>query len=204
MKSRYINDREIAILSAVCRTEEWLPLEVSSLTGMRIGDVLKIKRTDLNEQENCIEYTAEKTGKSGRAYITKTLFTRLLEKAGKNSYDYVFFSPKKPSEHLSRQAVWYRIKKACERAGVDSTGISPHSMRKVFAVNLYRREGISAVKAQLQHSSVDVTEIYALADWLSSENENLPLLRKDIARIAHIVCGYVEEKLKITEGDQKE
>lgn len=196
MKSRHLNDQEIAILSAVSHSVEWLPLEISSLTGLRIGDVLKIRRKDLNKDEMCIEYVAEKTGKEGKAYVNRSLMEKMLKKCGKGENSFLFPSPKKRTQHLTRQAVWYRIKKACKKAGVDADGVSPHSMRKVFAVRLYRKEGISAVKKQLQHSSIDVTEIYALADWLSSDNEELPLLRKDVARIAHIVLGYVEESLK--------
>ena len=149
MKSRHLNNDEVAILSAVCRSKEWLPLELSSLTGLRIGDVLKIQRKDLNTKESFIHYVAEKTGKEGKAYISRGLMEILDRECGTADADFLFRSPKKPDAHLTRQAAWQRIKRACKSAGVNPAGVSPHSMRKVFAVNLYHKEGIAAVQKQL-------------------------------------------------------
>ena len=194
MKSRHLNSSEIAILSAVCRSKEWLPLEVASVTGLRIGDVLKIKKKDLNYDDMCIDYTAEKTGKQGKAYISRSLMGRLQRNAGKGAEAYVFPSPTRKGKHLTRQTAWYRIKRACHRAGISPDGVSPHSLRKVFAVEIYKKYGIAEVKRQLQHSTIDVTEIYALSDFLSGENEDLPLLRKDIARVCRIVENFIRDK----------
>lgn len=196
MKARFLSEKEVARLCAVCREKIWLPFEVSTLTGLRIGDVLKIKSGDLCADDMCISYTAEKTGKSGQAFIPRSLMERLILAASESENEYIFSSPIKKGEHLTRQAAWRRIKRACLRAGIAPDGVSPHSMRKVFAVDLYKREGMTAVKTYLQHSNIDVTEIYALADFLSAENENKPLLRGDIARVIRICEQNVIAKLK--------
>ena len=70
-------------------------------------------------------------------------------------------------------------------------GISPHSLRKVYGVREYHAHGISAAQAGLQHTDISTTEIYALADWLTDENADKPLLRSDMARILHYIADWL-------------
>lgn len=47
--------------------------------------------------------------------------------------------------------------------------IGPHSARKIFAVDLYRRTGsMEAVRQALNHSDQCVSMLYALADELTT------------------------------------
>jgi integrase len=83
--------------------------------------------------------------------------------------------------------VWARIKKSAERSGINSEGISPHSMRKVFAVELYREKGFKAVQEALQHSNAATTEIYSFADWETGKGGEEPLLKRDLPLIVRMV-----------------
>jgi len=47
---------------------------------------------------------------------------------------------------------------------------SPHTARQAYAVALAREKGIDAVKRELQHSHMDTTLAYALADVLQARN----------------------------------
>ena len=72
MRARYLTETEIKELRAVAPAL-WLPFIVGAKTGLRIGDVLKIRPTDIY----CggVRYVAQKTGKGGRAALdTDTLF----------------------------------------------------------------------------------------------------------------------------------
>ena len=89
------------------------------------------------------------------------------------------------------------MKKAAERAGVESEGTSPHSLRKVFAVELYREKGFSAVKEALQHANAATTEIYSFADWNTGENANLPLVRRDLQLVVRMVLEALGEEHKL-------
>lgn len=180
MKSRFLDENELKKLRQAFEDEVFLPLAVSLETGLRIGDVVALRCSDV--KEDGIHFKAEKTGKKGVAKISAKLRSR-LNKKGK----WLFPSPYKPGQHLTRQAVWSRMKKAGESSGVDLDGLSPHSMRKVFAVELYRKKGFNAVKEALQHSYASNTEIYAFADWNTGENANLPLTRRDIQLIVMMV-----------------
>ena len=174
--------------------EAWLPLWVSLETGLRIGDVVKLRRQNL--QADGLHYKAQKTGKNGVAKVSAELRRRLSARKGK----WLFPSPYKKGQHITRQCAWARVKAAAERAGIETEGVSPHSLRKVFAVELYREKGFRAVKEALQHRNAATTEIYSFADWNTGENGEIPLCRKDI----QLVIKMVLEALGDTELVKKE
>ena len=74
------------------------------------------------------------------------------------------FSGADPAKPRTRQALWKDIKRAA-RACRLTANAAPHSMRKVCAVELLRQYGnIDRVRRALNHGSVEVTMIYAMAD----------------------------------------
>ena len=184
MKARYIREYEKIALQRNMAAELWLPFLVAEYTGLRVGDVIKIRVGDLRS-DGRIFYTAQKTGKDGVCKVPPSLIKKLRQNALGGVW--CFPSPKKAGEHLTRQAVYQRIKRAAKKAGVSEFGISPHSFRKIFAVKLFNNSDIGTVKAALQHTSASVTELYALADWLTGENAKKPLLREDIELIVEAV-----------------
>lgn len=187
MKSRFVDEGEIKKLRAVISEEAFLPLLVSLETGLRIGDVIKLKPSNL--KKDGIHYKAEKTKKTGIAPISSATKKRLA-KTGK----WLFPSPHNPEKHITRQAVWARIKTAGKKAGIELDGLSPHAMRKAFAVELYRKKGFKAVQEALQHNYSATTEIYTFADWNTGENADLPLKRRDLQLIVKMVLEAIGER----------
>lgn len=181
MKSRYLDNAEIRALREVLRPAEWLPLWVSLETGLRVGDVVSLKRS--NVRADGIHYRAQKTRKCGVAPISDALRRELLARRGK----WLFPSPKDASKHITRQAVWARVKRGAKVSGVDLDGASPHAMRKSFAVELYRDKGFKAVQDALQHANGATTEIYSFADWSTGENADKPLTRRDLQLVVKMV-----------------
>lgn len=190
MKSRYLEKEELEKLRAMLAEEAWLPLWVSLETGLRIGDVVKLRRANL--KDDGLHYKAQKTGKNGVAKVSAALRQELTAKRGK----WLFPSPYKAGEHITRQCAWARIKAACKRAGVEPEGISPHSLRKVFAVELYREKGFKAVQTALQHNSAATTEIYSFADWSTGEKADFPLVRRDLQLVVKMVIEALGEAYK--------
>lgn len=188
MKSRFLEQSEIKSLEMVLGAEAFLPLLVSLETGLRIGDVVALKRNAV--KKDGIHYQAMKTKKRGIAKISAKTRKKLLEN-GLNCEKWLFPSPYKAGKHITRQAVWQRLKKAGKSCGVDLEGLSPHSLRKVFAVELYREKGFQAVKEALQHNYSATTEIYTFADWNTGENALMPLTRKDLPLIVKMVLEAI-------------
>ena len=197
MKSKYIETTELEKLRGVLAEEAWLPLWVSLETGLRIGDVVKLRKSNLNADG--LHYKAQKTGKNGVAKVSASLRKELEKKRGK----WLFPSPYKAGKHITRQCAWARIKAACKRAGVNPDGVSPHSLRKVFAVELYREKGFSAVKEALQHNNAATTEIYSFADWSTGKNSELPLKRKDLQLLVKMVLEALNNGEKMQKESRK-
>lgn len=198
MKSKYIETKDVALVRDSMTAEAWLPLWVSLETGLRIGDVVKLRRANL--KADGLHYRAEKTGKTGVAEIGASLRAELSTRRGK----WLFPSPYKKGEHITRQCAWARIKAACRRAGLDASGISPHSLRKVFAVELYREKGFKAVQAALQHRNAATTEIYSFADWSTGKSAELPLKRKDLQLIVNMVLEALgDTRLAVKESKKR-
>lgn len=195
MKARYLDERECRAIRDALRPEEWLPLWVSLETGIRIGDVVALKRRAL--QQDGLHYTAQKTGKRGVAPVSAALRAALPKRG-----TWLFPSPYKSGQHLTRQAAWARIKRGAAVAGVDLEGVSPHALRKCFAVELYRAKGFKAVQTALQHRNAATTEIYSFADWSTGENAEKPLVRRDLQLVVKMVvealggCTFAKESTK--------
>lgn len=143
--------------------ENTLVLRVSLETGLRIGDILKMQIGDLRGRT--ITYTAEKTGKRGRAVITADLAKRLKQVAGEK---YIFPKRGDPNGHRARQTVWKDVKKAAKSLRavgvVKGENISPHSARKTFAVEDAERFGLRHTQRMLQHRDKNTTKMYAFSD----------------------------------------
>lgn len=167
MQSRFLDISTVKAIKANMHWRDWLPFLVSNETGLRIGDVLALRWCNV-EPDGHVKYMAKKTGKIGETIISPHTLMLI-----KNAYYFNkgqwLFPGRKEGKHLTRQTAWYRIKKACERAKIDASGISPHSFRKVFAVTQLHASGgdINSVKKALQHDGLGDTALYAFSDRFS-------------------------------------
>lgn len=134
-------------------------------TGLRVGDCLAIKTADLKYRMTIRE---AKTGKTRRITIPRNLLQELQEHAGRI---WVFEGRCDPRRHRTRQAVYKDVKRVArmyQRAGSVRKGqVSPHSARKLAAVEAYRRGGLDAAQRLLNHSDPIVTLLYALSDTVA-------------------------------------
>ena len=203
MKSRYVDESDLSAVLAAAkkdakRQRDYLPLLVSLETGLRVGDVVKIRRQDL--APDGIRYVAQKTGKEGFARITARTRRALVENAGETGENWVFPSPTRRGQHITRQAVWKRAKRLARLADIAAAGFSPHSMRKNFAVETYKRSGLAATQAALQHSRADTTELYALSDFLTGDNADKPLLRRDVDLLFKLLQDFIISEIRNNEA----
>ena len=167
IRADYIHEEAFGHILSALIPENRLALIVSLTTGMRIDDVLSLRRKDVIKQRFTIHEM--KTGKARRVSISKELQDELLYIAGRF---YVFEHRTDPKKHRTRQAVYKDLKRACKLFRInDSLQISPHSARKIYAVGAYKRTAkIETVQRLLNHSNEPVTMIYAMADVKTAEH----------------------------------
>jgi integrase len=132
-------------------------------TGLRIGDILSLKRSDVEKGRFTVK--EEKTGKSRRITLAKGLQAELLAASTVRNSPYIFPNARDINRHRTRQAVYMDIKRVASALRIKHIGT--HSARKTFAVRAFHRTGdLSRVQSLLNHSSAEITLLYALADKL--------------------------------------
>lgn len=159
MRSEWTPKGEIEHILAALTPQNRLACEVSLFTGLRINDVLSLKTDQIKKQRFSVY--EQKTGKVRRIRLTDDLLKRCLACSGQH---YVFENRLSGKEHRTRQAVYKDLKRAAKLFGIKKQ-ISPHSLRKVYAVEEYERTGdLQRVKRLLNHSSEAVTMLYAMSN----------------------------------------
>lgn len=163
MVSAYVDKKALGHVMAALMPSNALACRVSLATGLRIGDVLQLRPEQLKKQRFTIR--EQKTGKTRRVYLPKELHAELLAQAG----EHWVFPGRDPKMHRTRQTVWADVKRA-RKAFRMRENVSPHSMRKIAAVEEFRRTGdLSKVQRFLNHDDPMVTMIYAMADQLARQ-----------------------------------
>lgn len=177
IKTDYIFKEELQHILATLTPPNRLALEVSLATGLRLSDVLSLKTHQVKQRFTVQE---QKTGKSKKVYLPSELLERMLMQAGSI---YIFPHRLDGRKCRTRQAVWKDIHRAMKLFRIPKNlVISPHTCRKVYAVEQFNKKGnLTAVKELLNHSSEGVTAIYAMADVLTErklKGKNYSVLKK--------------------------
>lgn len=158
MRSDYYFKRELRHILAALYPENRLACEVSLATGLRIGDVLSLK-TDM--LKNRFSVQEQKTGKRKAVYINNDLLERLLAVAGRV---YVFPGRLDGRKHRTRQAVYKDVRRVRDAFRL-KVNLSPHSMRKTYAVEMWHKYNEPRkVMDLLNHSNEAVTMLYLMAE----------------------------------------
>ena len=163
MRTDWILREELQHILAALTPPNRLACEISLATGLRISDVLALTREQvLNRRFGVYE---AKTGKTRRVYLPDELQRRALLMAGPV---YVFSHRVDGNRHRTRQAVYKDLKRAARLFRVKAN-LGPHSLRKVWAVEQFQRDGdLKRVQHLLNHDSEAVTMLYAMADEITS------------------------------------
>ena len=157
MTTEYLLQKEIDNVLSVLTPGNALVMRVAIHTGLRIGDCLNLKTDQLAPR---FWITEKKTGKRKQIGLPQPLLSDLKNYAGK----FWVFEGTDPKKPRTRQAVWKDVKRAANAFRLRQN-VAPHSARKFYAVDLLKKYGdIEKVKRALNHSSLAVTLIYAMAD----------------------------------------
>lgn len=159
MRSDFVDTEPLSHILYALTPANRLICCVALETGLRVGDIVALKTSFLEKKSFTI--TESKTGKKKQIRLREGLKKQLISQAGKN---YVFEHRTDNRKHRTRQAVYNDIKRACKLFRIKGN-ISPHSLRKAYAVDLYHKcNDINKVMKALNHDNDVVTMLYAMAD----------------------------------------
>jgi integrase len=167
VRSEWISNEEIGHILFALTTPNRLACEVSLATGLRINDCLNLKTEQVRKQRFTVR--EQKTGKTKSVRLPSALQREILSQAGTV---YAFEGRTDGRKPRTRQAVFKDLQRA-NKAFRLFVHISPHTLRKIYAVEEFKKDGdLQRVKKLLNHSDEAVTMIYALADQLRARRGN--------------------------------
>ena len=134
-------------------------LTVECSTGLRLGDILRMRLSDFFRTSNGgyrLKIVEQKTGKERNVPIPSELYAYLTEYAMEHGR-----SRTMPIFDITVRAVNKYIRKVCIDY-LEMEAISSHSWRKLFCHSIYESSGNSIVDVQmaLMHSSIACTQRY--------------------------------------------
>lgn len=160
MTVEYLLDKEVEVILRALRPANSLVCQVCIHTGLRVGDVLALKAEQLKPR---FWVTEAKTGKRRMVGLPEALREAILMQQQLDGGGEWAFPGRNPDKPRTRQAVWKDVKRAQKLFRL-AQNVGTHSMRKVYAVDLMEKYGdLEKVRRALNHDSVTVTLIYAMA-----------------------------------------
>lgn len=141
-------------------------------TGMRIGELLQVKMTDIILQERKILLFVGEKNLHGRVVYYNQEAEEALEKwlaVSDKKSEYLFYGYR--GRELSYVGAWMIMKKATQQAGLEQKGYSLHSLRHTFATNMLNAGlRLEVLQKLLGHLNIDITLRYAkIADGTREE-----------------------------------
>lgn len=167
MQNVWIPPDRLQAIRKHMRGRDLLITDILLETGFRIDDVMHLRKSNLSGRS--VRLREMKTGHIRSATLSTETAERIREYAAqRHTLAYLFPAlrrVKRKKQH--RTTYWRHFAAACKRAGYGECGYTPHSLRKVYAVRMFRETGsLTAVQKDLGHTNISTTAIYALSDRL--------------------------------------
>lgn len=133
---------------------------IGILTGWRSGQILSLRRSDLDEPTHTATLIRSKQQKPRRVTVGDQAWKILLYLAERSRGDYLFYNPKTQTRYLSFKRKWGE---ALQKTGIENLHF--HDLRRTFATDMLRLHASDLViKNALGHSNLQTTSIYARSD----------------------------------------
>ncbi|UCB51677.1 MAG: site-specific tyrosine recombinase XerD [Candidatus Zixiibacteriota bacterium] len=144
-------------------------LEFLYATGVRISELIQIKRKDLLPEVELVRVMGKgrkerivPLGKEAIRSVQRYLGEARPKLAGEHSEDVLFLNRR--GRRFSRMGLWKVLRKYVNQAGITKR-VSPHTIRHSFATHLLEGGAdLRAVQEMLGHADISTTQIYTHLD----------------------------------------
>lgn len=135
-------------------------LELLYATGLRVSELLSLKRTDLAGRQTML-IVRGKGGKERMVLVSRAAqdaVAALVEATAKSPH---VFAGRDPRRALTRQGLALMLKQVALEAGLDPARVSPHVLRHSFASHMLARGAdLRSLQTLLGHADISTTQIY--------------------------------------------
>lgn len=158
-----LNEEEVLLLfKAVPNLKHRAMLMLAYASGLRVGELVKLKVEDFDSERNIIHIRGGK-GKKDRYTLLPESLREILHRYWREynpGHSGWFFRGSKNDQHLSIRSIQHVFEKAIDRAGIKKP-VSMHTLRHSFATHLLEHgTDLRYIQALLGHESLKTTEIY--------------------------------------------
>ena len=196
---RAISSEDVQFLLGAIRTIRDKALILLLLrTGMRIGELLEVKITDISFPERKILiYIGEKNYQGRVVYYSEDAEQALQQWLTIRNKDSVYLFPGSKSNQLSYSATWAVMQKILKRAGLFDKSYSLHNLRHTFATDMLNAGmRLEVLQQLLGHQEIEMTIRYAKIADRTREHEYFKAMD-------HIEHGGHHEPYRINSQLQK-
>ena len=150
----------IRILSHTINIKHRTILAMTYSSGLRIGELLGLKASDIDIERNTIFIKQGKGKKDRLVKLAKNIIPLLREYVGEYKPTTFLFEGVNKNKY-SQTSVRNILRNACKKSGIHKKEIKVHTLRHSYATHLLE-SGIDLryIQSLLGHSSIKTTEIY--------------------------------------------
>jgi len=160
-EDKELTKTEYLRLLAASKKNEQLNLVIQTIcsTGIRVSELQYFTVEEIRRGE----VTVDCKNKTRTILIPGKLKNILLNYAKRHNIISGTIFVTRTGNPLNRSNIWSAMKRLCEIAGVKSSKVFPHNLRKLFARTFYGAEkDIAKLADILGHSSINTTRIYIM------------------------------------------
>lgn len=139
--------------------------------GIRSGDIIRLKISDIHWERNTIEFIQYKTKVFNQLPLLENIKYALIDylKNGRpeSDLDYIFIGIRNGGNPLTNTSIHQVVSKYFRKAGIDTSERKhgPHAMRHSLASNmLHNNTPMHVIKDVLGHSNINITRMYLNID----------------------------------------
>lgn len=173
--NKYLSlEEEVAVRDVQKSKRDQAIIDFLLSTGVRVGEIAKINRSNINFSTGAVTFIGEKNDKERTVYLdvwAKKHLVEYLQTRDDNS-DALFVSHRmyknvygiKEVHRLGKMAYENIAKKMCEKAGIVGKVCTVHVFRKTYATRLAENGcPLEIIQELLGHSSAAITSKYYVA-----------------------------------------
>jgi integrase/recombinase XerD len=164
---KYLTEAEIEALLAAAAAQPgpagplaWAALELLYASGMRVSEVLSVRRTALAREAASLMIRG-KGGKTRMVPLSAPARAAAAAWLAAGPRSEWLFPGRDPRRAMTRQGFALLLKQVALAAGLDPARVSPHVLRHSFATHLLARGAdLRSLQTLLGHADIATTEIY--------------------------------------------